>query len=206
MTWPIIRAEFFKSVHNFNDIPHDYRAQIAFAGRSNVGKSALLNKLCLRKRIADISKAPGKTRSLNFFLINDRIWFVDLPGYGYARVTKSLKKQWGTVVKKYIETAPKLAGVLQLIDSRHPPFPDDLELLEWLAHIGKRRLIVLTKVDKLSHSEFFSSQKMCEQIVTKYLPEKIVAFSATTGVGRDEILKWIESVSRKGESGKVFEN
>lgn len=192
----ITKAEFAKTVFEPGEAPRDQRPQIAFAGRSNVGKSSLLNILCRRKNLAQVSKTPGKTKALNFFLVNEQIWFTDLPGYGYAKVEKKLREQWGTLVEKYLQETRDLARVIQIVDSRHPPFPDDLELAEWLSHIGLRFLVVLTKADKLSRGEEAQALKRAQEAFSPSAPEKITLFSATSGRGRDEVLRWIGQVIR----------
>jgi len=143
-------CQFVDSVYDMSKLPTDGRPQIAFAGRSNVGKSSLLNHLVKRKNMAKVSKTPGKTRCLNFFLINDKAYFVDLPGYGFARVSKALKTSWGKLIEEYLEKCENLAGLVFLIDCRRDPTEEDWQLIEWLARRELGVMTVVTKADKLN--------------------------------------------------------
>jgi len=188
--------------------PSSPMPEIAVSGRSNVGKSSLLNKLLAKKNIARVSKEPGKTRTINFFLLNDRFYLVDLPGYGYAKVSKEMRFGWQKVIFDYIEERKSLAGVVQLIDSRHPSMKDDLVMIERLIDADRKFLVVFTKSDKISGNERASALKefrSCFDGFTigkfgdsvreeKVFDIQVVFSSATTGEGRDEIWKWIVSV------------
>ena len=169
--------------------PRSPWAEIAVSGRSNVGKSSLLNTLLGRKNIARISKDPGKTKSVNFFAVNDRFYLVDLPGYGFARVSEELRARWREVIERYIRERDSLRGVVQLVDSRHPPSADDIRMFELLADAGRPMCVALTKTDKISHSERSRSQRETSRIAGD---APIVCFSAKTGEGAGEIWKWIE--------------
>jgi len=127
--------------------------EIAFAGRSNVGKSSLLNRLVHRKKFARVSNTPGRTREVNFFKVNDSFLLVDLPGYGYARISKERRAEWRPLIESYLKSTNQLRGVVQLLDSRHDPTPDDLQMLDYLGDIGVPTIIVLTKIDKLTAKE-----------------------------------------------------
>src|SRR3989337_1475297 len=127
----IKKAEYFKSVFDLKELPQDNFSQIAFAGRSNVGKSSLINTITNQKNLAKISKTPGKTKALNFFRINNRFYFVDLPGYGFAKVSKTVKTSWGELIENYLKNSPNLKGLIQILDSRHLPTEDDLEMLDF---------------------------------------------------------------------------
>lgn len=160
--------------------------EIAFAGRSNVGKSSLLNRLVRRKAFARVSKTPGRTREINFFRVNGKFVLADLPGYGYARVSKTQKAEWRPLMEGYLRRSPTLRGVIQLLDARREPSGDDLQMLDFLADVGVPTLIVLTKTDKLS------ARQLAEHVpaVSRALgvgEEQIIPFSAVTGVGRDEL-------------------
>lgn len=193
MPFRIKSATYLKSVVDLKGLPRDRLPEVAFAGRSNVGKSSALNKLVNVKSLAKISSTPGKTRMINFFLINKNLYFVDLPGYGYARAPKSMQKSWGKLVEDYLKERENLKGTVLLVDSRRGPMEPDLQLLEWLDYYGLSKLIVLTKKDKLSRSAVLeNARKTCE--VLKLDPGSLVLFSAKTGEGKDKILNWIQHV------------
>jgi len=160
--------------------------EIAFAGRSNVGKSSLLNRLVRHKTLARVSKSPGRTREINFFRINDQFILVDLPGYGYARVSKEAKALWRPLIDGYFNTSPQLRGVVQLLDVRHDPTDDDLGMLGRLADIGVPTLIVVTKIDKLSPTR---AAARVDALATMLSVDQdaIVPVSSETGEGRDEL-------------------
>jgi GTP-binding protein len=160
--------------------------EIAFAGRSNVGKSSLLNRLVGRKRLARVSKTPGRTREINFFRVNDLFVLADLPGYGYARVSKELQAEWRPLLEGYIGKTPQLAGVVQLLDMRREPSEDDAAMLDLLAELGMPTIVVLTKSDKLSRK---ASAERAELIARSLLldPDQTISFSAVTGEGRDQL-------------------
>jgi GTP-binding protein len=160
--------------------------EVAFSGRSNVGKSSLLNALVKRKALARVSKTPGKTREINFFRVNNQFVLADLPGYGYARVAKSTRVAWRPLIEGYLRISTQLRGVVQLIDSRHPPSVDDLQMLEFLAEIGAPTVVVLTKIDKLRTSEL--KQRIISLTTALGLEEEqVIPFSTVTKVGRDEL-------------------
>ena len=183
----ITSAEFVKSAFEKRHWTIDRRAEISFLGRSNVGKSSLINSLLLRKGLARTSNTPGRTQSINFFLINENFYFTDLPGYGYARVSKTMRADWGKMAEEYLAERDELALCIQLIDSRHEPTSLDIQLNDWLNFHGKPHLIVATKADKLSNNELRKSIKMAEKQLGN---AKIIAFSAQTGRGREEV--WAE--------------
>ncbi len=193
MPFRIKSATYLKSVVDLKNLPRDRLPEVAFAGRSNVGKSSALNKLVNLKKLAKISSTPGKTRMINFFLVNKNLYFVDLPGYGYARAPKSMQKSWGKLVEDYLKERENLKGTVLLVDSRRGPMEPDLQLLEWLDYYGLSKLIVLTKKDKLSRSAVLeNARKTCE--VLKLDSGSLVLFSAKTGEGKDKILNWIQQV------------
>ena len=193
MPFRIKSATYLKSVVDLKGLPRDRLPEVAFAGRSNVGKSSALNRLVNLKKLAKISSTPGKTRMINFFLINKNLYFVDLPGYGYARAPKSMQKSWGKLVEDYLKERENLKGTVLLVDSRRGLLDPDLQLLEWLDHYGKNKLVVLTKKDKLSRSAALeSARKTCE--ILKLDADSLVLFSAKTGEGKDKILNWIQHV------------
>ena len=160
--------------------------EVAFSGRSNVGKSSLLNALVKRKALARVSKTPGKTREINFFRVNHQFVLADLPGYGFARVAKTTRVAWRPLIEGYLRISAQLRGVVQLIDSRHPPSTDDLQMLEFLAEIGAPTVVVLTKIDKLRTTEL--KQRIISLTTALGLEEEqVIPFSTVTKVGRDEL-------------------
>jgi GTP-binding protein len=184
-----MEAIFVKSVYRLADLPHDGKPQIAFAGRSNVGKSSMLNKLLGRKKLAKVSGTPGKTRCLNLFGWQDRYYFVDLPGYGFARASKTEQAAWSRLTAAYLERPDIPQALICLFDSRRRPDELDREWWAWLLAGGKPFLPVLTKADKLSgNGRQNSRREFREQLPDGPEP---VWFSAVKGTGKREILNWI---------------
>lgn len=186
----VTSTEFLKSSFSEPDWPGSLLPEIAFMGRSNVGKSSLLNSLLGVKGLARTSSTPGRTQSLNFFLINRKFRFVDLPGFGYARVPKAIQANWGEMVSSYLAKRSQLVLSIHLVDSRHEPTKLDLQLHEWLEHSFKPRLIVATKSDKLSNNELKESLGRAKRVFSE---DRVIAFSAKTGIGRDEVWRTIDS-------------
>jgi GTP-binding protein len=179
-------ANYVSSFFKAEDIPNTGSPEIAFAGRSNVGKSTLINKVLNRKKLAQISKTPGKTRALNYFVINDKYYFVDLPGFGFARVSKKDKTQWGELIESYFKTSKNLKGVVHIIDSRRGLMDSDRTLIEYMSHFDINVLWVLSKVDKLKkrvRTELY--QKTLKELNCN--PQRLIFFSATDGLGVEEI-------------------
>lgn len=191
----ITSAEFIKSAFEEAHWVTDGLPEIAFLGRSNVGKSSLINSLLLRKGLARTSNTPGRTQSINFFLINEQFYFADLPGYGYAKVSKAMRADWGKMAEEYLANRQELVLFIQLVDSRHKPSELDLNLFEWLKFHNKNSIVVATKSDKLSTNKLNKSMREIEQS----LPDsKIIAYSAQTGKGREAVWREIESaIGRK---------
>ena len=185
----ITSAEFVKSAFARMDWPKDGRPEIAFLGRSNVGKSSLLNSLLQRRSLARTSNTPGRTQSINYFLINDRFYFVDLPGYGFAKVSKAMRAGWGVMAEDYLSERPELALCIQLIDSRHDPTDLDLQLNEWLVFHERKHLVVATKSDKLSANKL---NKQLRQIESDLAGSRVLPYSSETGKGRDPVWAAIE--------------
>jgi GTP-binding protein len=166
--------------------PEHALPEVAFAGRSNVGKSSLINKLVRRKKFARVSNTPGRTREVNFFRVNDQFVLVDLPGYGYARVSKDMRETWRPLIEGILRDNPRMRGVVHLLDARHDPSTDDLKMLEFLAELGTPAIIVATKVDKLTKAE--REPRLAELSAAAGVEsEQIIPFSAVTGEGRDEL-------------------
>jgi GTP-binding protein len=182
-------ANFVKSATSPEHYPRDGRPEIAFMGRSNVGKSSLINSLLGVKGLARTSSTPGRTQLINFFLINDAFYFVDLPGYGYARVPTDVKKHWGPMVEKYLASRPNLMLSILITDSRHEPTQLDLLMREWLEARGKPFIIVATKADKLSSNQLRANLSRGSAVLGK--ETEIVAYSAVTRLGADRIWKKI---------------
>lgn len=194
--WPmkITSAEFVRSAFDRRHWIDDGRPEIAFLGRSNVGKSSLLNSLLNRKALARTSNTPGRTQSINYFLVNDEFYFVDLPGYGYAKVSKSMRSEWGEMARDYLSEHRSLVLFIQLVDSRHAPSEQDKQLNDWLLVNEKPHLVVATKSDKPSSNQL--SKQLA--ILRKHLPDsRIIAYSAETGKGRDELWTEIAAAVKK---------
>ncbi|MCU0599202.1 MAG: ribosome biogenesis GTP-binding protein YihA/YsxC [Desulfobacterales bacterium] len=184
---PIIKsAEFIKSAVKPGHYPPEGLPEIAFAGRSNVGKSSLINCLVNRKRLVKTSSTPGRTQLLNFFNINNEMIFVDLPGYGYAKVPVEIKKTWGPMIEQYLAGRATLKGVTLILDIRRDPSEDEYNLIDWLNHKHIPLILVLTKSDKLSKNR----QKTRAIAIRELLPLKsgeLICFSAKTGMGKDKV-------------------
>ena len=185
----VTSAEFLKSAFKEADWPRDSKPEIAFLGRSNVGKSSLMNSLLGVRGLARTSSTPGRTQALNFFLINDSFRFVDLPGYGYARAPKDVRAKWSAAAENYLAKRNQLVLSIHIVDSRHEPTKQDLQLHEWLEHHQRPHLIVATKSDKLSNNEL---RKNINRAARALNFDRILAYSATTRRGRDEVWKAIE--------------
>ena len=170
--------------------PEPTLPEIAFAGRSNVGKSSLINTLVRRKKAARVSNTPGRTREIKFFDVNGRFVLADLPGYGYARISKEKRAAWRPLIEGYLKRSPRLRGVVQLLDARHDPSADDLTMLDFLAALETPTLIVATKVDKLRASERGARIGALARRAGVEV-EQVIPFSAVTGVGRDELAEAI---------------
>ncbi len=181
---------FVGSYFELKQLPKDRKPQIAFAGRSNVGKSSLLNQVVGEKRIAKVSSTPGKTRSLNFFLVNENYYLVDLPGYGYAKVSKVMRKDWGKLIEDYLSKSNELVGLVLLLDCRRDPTEQDLQLLGWLRDRNIPALLAITKTDKLTRDK--SNRKVAE--IEKKLGVPVLAFSSVTGTGKKELVGAISSL------------
>jgi len=188
---------FVTSAAKAGQFPDTALPEVAFAGRSNVGKSSLLNRLVNRKRLALTGRTPGKTRLVNFFLINDSFLLVDLPGYGYARVSQTEKSRWAAVTDDYLQEREQLKLVVLLLDIRHTPTADDCAMYLWLVHFQVPAVIVATKADKLAHGRWPARLGEIRKVLGLGPRGPVIPFSAQTGQGREELWQWIAQYVRK---------
>lgn len=183
----IVSAEYVISAPGPEQYPEGDQPEIAFVGRSNVGKSSLINKLLNRKALARTSSSPGKTRLLNFYHINKNFYFVDLPGYGFAKVAHEIKSQWGKMIEGYLLKRENLKAVIQLIDIRHAPSKEDVEMHEWLKHYQVPIILVITKADKIPKGKWQKHTKLICQSLNALPDTPLIIFSSLTGQGRDDV-------------------
>lgn len=188
----IKQAEFIISAVKPNQFPVDDRPEIAFVGRSNVGKSSLINTVTNRKKLVKVSGTPGKTRLVNFFLMNNSFYFVDLPGYGYAKISKSEKAKWGKMIEGYLLNRPQLKKVVLLIDCRHKPTKDDIMMYDWIKYYGIEIVLVGTKKDKISKIVLQKNDKVIRETLKLDKSDKITYFSSLKKEGIEELLDRIE--------------
>jgi GTP-binding protein len=188
----ILSAEFVRSAKKPGDYPPAGITEIAFAGRSNVGKSSLINALLNRKRIARTSTTPGRTREINFYRINDRFAFVDLPGYGYAKVPESVRRQWGPMVETYLRDRRTLKLVVVILDSRRDPSDEDRQLIKWLEFYSILFFIVITKTDKISRNALTIRKRMIGDLLDLSAGRILIPFSAKSGQGKERVWREIE--------------
>ena len=173
-------------------LPKNDKIEIAFSGKSNVGKSSLINALMNRKSYARTSGQPGKTQTINFYNINEELYFVDLPGYGYAKVAEKLKEKWGKLIEKYLKTSEQLKLIFLLIDIRHDPSANDCNMYEWITHNGYEPIIIATKLDKINRSQIDKQIKVIRSGLKAKAETKIIPFSSLSKQGRDEIWELID--------------
>lgn len=174
-------------------LPENDKPEIAFAGKSNVGKSSLINALMNRKSFARISATPGKTQTINFYNINDTLYLVDLPGYGYAKVSQQEKEKWGKMIERYLHSSKQLRAVFLLIDIRHEPSANDKMMYDWVVSQGYNPIIIATKQDKLKRSQIDKHVRMLRQGLKLVPGTRIIPFSSVTKQGRDEIWELVET-------------
>lgn len=186
-------------------LPDTGRPEVAFAGKSNVGKSSLINGLMNRKSLARTSAQPGKTQTINFYNINECIYLVDLPGYGYAKVAQSEKEKWGKMIERYLHTSKNLKAVFLLIDIRHDPSANDKMMYEWICHNGFEPIIIATKLDKLKRSQVQKQLKLIKEGLRLRPGTKILPFSAQTKQGREEIWALIDELTGFAEMAATEE-
>lgn len=192
----ITSAEFLQGVADLRQLPKNELREVLFIGRSNVGKSSLLNKLCNRKNLARSSATPGKTREINYYILNNSLYFVDLPGYGYAKVPEQMKAGWKNLIENFLKRGDPIALAVQLIDARQEPTPLDLMMMDWLEYYEVPYVLVLTKADKLPVSKLGKQVEAYkvrfEEQLTEGWCQAILPFSVVSGQGRADLLKLIE--------------
>ena len=195
----IIRSVELETVCGITSrLPENIHPEFAFAGKSNVGKSSLINVLMNRKSFARISSQPGKTQTINFYHINDALYYVDLPGYGYAKVSLEVKAKWGRMIENYLQKSPMLKLVFLLIDIRHEPSANDKTMYDWIVHNGYKPVIIATKLDKINRSQIQKHVKMVRMGLGMGKEDLVIPFSAETKQGREEIWDLIESQTAEG--------
>ncbi|WP_218783535.1 ribosome biogenesis GTP-binding protein YihA/YsxC [Clostridium botulinum] len=187
----IKKAEFVISAVKKGQYPEDGRPEVAFVGRSNVGKSTLINTLTNRRKLVKVSSTPGKTRLINFFVINDNMYFVDLPGYGYAKVSKREKENWGYIMEQYLVERDQLKKIVLLVDSRHKPTSDDINMYNWIKHYNYEVLVVGTKLDKLKRNDINKNKKIIRDTLKMDKDDKILLISSLSKEGKEEVLEQI---------------
>jgi len=202
MTTPLVikSAEFVKSAVTPAHYPPEDLPEVAFAGRSNVGKSSLINCLVQRKKLVRTSRTPGQTQMINFFVINNAFRFVDFPGYGFARVPESVRAKWRPMVEAYLTGRKSLRGIVQIMDIRHPPTPDDLNLWQWLQDHRIPAIPVMTKSDKIKRSQWNIHLKQAA-LSLGVSPDQLVLFSAANNQGRSTLMEWLALWLESSEDG-----
>jgi len=188
------KAEIIATAVRRSQYPEDNMKEIAFAGRSNVGKSSLINMLVNRRNLARTSSSPGKTRTINFYLINDDFRIVDLPGYGYAKVSRSVTENWGDMIEAYLKDRRHLKKVLLLVDLRHPPTAQDVQMYQWLRHYGLEGVVIGTKADKISRNELASSIATIRKTLEMAESDRLLPVSVLKKTGCDELMRQIEDL------------
>jgi GTP-binding protein len=188
-----LNADYLKSAYYPKDYPETDLPEIAFVGRSNVGKSSMINTLLGRKKLVKVSQKPGKTRSINWFTVEDKLLFVDLPGYGYAKVSKKDRQLWGQIIETYLKERTNLKACVLIYDIRRKPSEEDLNMLEWLKYYNILPLLVLTKADKLSNNQIAKQLKIISETANVDKKDFFI-FSAVNKKGKDEVWNKIEEI------------
>ncbi|MNM16784.1 putative GTP-binding protein EngB [compost metagenome] len=204
----VTSAEFVISAVGPAQYPEDALPEIALAGRSNVGKSSLINRMINRKNLARTSSTPGKTQHMNYYRINERLYFVDFPGYGYAKVSKVQRAAWGKMVEKYLAEREPLKLVLLVVDLRHPPTSDDKMMYDWLKHYGIPMCVVATKADKIPKTRWPKHIKIMKEALGVQPGDNFIPYSSEIGLGREDLWNLVESMTavEEPESGQETEN
>ncbi len=172
--------------------PNENFPEFAFAGRSNVGKSSLINRLVNRKKLARTSSSPGKTATINFYRVENKLFFVDLPGYGYAKVSWTERQKWADMINEYLQVRRQLKAMLLLVDARHKPTKDDCTMFEWIRQSGLEYRVIATKSDKISKTAALENKQVICETLGVDDEARVILFSAKTGLGRDEIWEYVE--------------
>ena len=192
----VIKSVELETVCGITSIfPENDKIEIAFAGKSNVGKSSLINALVNRKALARTSAQPGKTQTINFYKVNNEVYFVDLPGYGYAKVSEEVKEKWGKLIERYLHDSQMLKAVFLLVDIRHEPSANDKNMYEWIVYQGYHPIIIATKLDKINRSQIQKHVKMIKTGLNVKPGTVVIPFSAATKQGREEIWETICSLN-----------
>lgn len=187
------------SAVNKSQYPAEGIPEIALAGRSNVGKSSIINTLLNRRNFARTSQTPGKTRTINFYLINNEFYFVDLPGYGYAKIAKPEKEKWGGIMERYLESRQELCSIFLLVDIRHEPTADDKLMYEWIKHFGYNCVVIATKADKISRGQYQKHISIIRKKLQMESSEKVIPVSSLKKTGVEEL--WEEIVNQYNQHG-----
>ena len=198
-------VEFLTSAVRKDQYPPEGVPEIAFAGRSNVGKSSLINLLMNRKKLAKVSQNPGKTRTINFFLVNEDFRIVDLPGYGFAKVSKAEAEKWGPMMEEYLSGRPDLLKVVQLVDIRHAPSAQDRQMYEYLQYYGLDGLVVATKADKVSRSEQAKNLAVIRRDLNLKKTDRVIPVSALNKTGTEEVLSAVEDILSEWKDAQAAE-
>ena len=193
MSLNVQRAQFVRSAAGPADFPRDQRPQVAFAGRSNVGKSSVINRLLNRKNFARVGAAPGKTTHINYFLIDERLYLVDLPGYGYAKVSQAEKDRWARLIQSWFDDRGLMTLGILIVDARHPPMANDIQMAGYFKASSRPWAVVANKVDKVKKSELADNLAKIPEVLELDDSVKIIPFSAEKGTGREELLALLQA-------------
>ncbi len=192
-------SEITMSAVNKSQYPTDGIPEIAMVGRSNVGKSSSINTLLNRRNFARVSQTPGKTRTINFYLINKEFFFVDLPGYGYAKISKSEKEKWGAIMERYLKDRKELCAIFLLVDIRHEPSKDDVMMYEWIKYFGYDCVVIATKADKISRGQYQKHISIIRKKLNLEKDEKVIPLSSLKKTGVEDV--WNEIINKYNEHG-----
>jgi len=192
-------SEIVMSAVSRSQYPEEGLPEVAFVGRSNVGKSSTINTLLNRRNFARISQTPGKTRTINFYLINNEFFFTDLPGYGYAKIAKSEKEKWGKIMERYLEDREELCAIFLLVDIRHEPTNDDVMMYEWIKHFGYNCVVIATKSDKISRGQYQKHINIIRKKLQLDADEKVIPISSLKKTGVEDV--WDEIVRQYNDAG-----